>query len=231
METNRFQLFDAPHLLVLASIPAIAVALAWWARSHGSVDRPIRHIFASLIVANELLWYGYLFGKGWVTFPYSLPINLCDLVIWMTVFTCLRPTSRFSELIYYWGLAGSSMALLTPDVSSPLSSYLTIRFFLSHGLTIAAILFLLWSNHLAVQRGSIWRALIWLNVYAIVVGVFNIIFRTNYFFLCEKPGGASLLDYFGPWPWYILAGEAAAVALFALLWIPFLRSPPLHKAS
>jgi uncharacterized membrane protein YwaF len=45
-------------------------------------------------------------------------------------------------------------------------------------------------------------------------------------YLCRKPKSASVLDLFGPWPFYILAGEVAAVVLFYLLWLPFSRRPP-----
>jgi hypothetical integral membrane protein (TIGR02206 family) len=53
------------------------------------------------------------------------------------------------------------------------------------------------------------------------VGIFNLAFGTNYMFLCEKPSGTTLLDAMGPWPWYLLAGEVLAAALFWLMWLPW----------
>jgi len=64
-----------------------------------------------------------------------------------------------------------------------------------------------------------WWALLYLNIYAGLVGILNVFFDANYMYLCRKPQGASLLDYLGPWPVYILSGEVVAIVLFTLLWL------------
>ena len=39
----------------------------------------------------------------------------------------------------------------------------------------------------------------------------NIILDANYFWLMGKPPVGSLLDFMGPWPWYILVAEFVAL--------------------
>jgi len=67
-------------------------------------------------------------------------------------------------------------------------------------------------------------ALLVVNVWAAMVAAFNLRFGTNYMFLCHKPQAASALDMMGPWPWYLIAGEVVAFAIFFLLGLPFRRS-------
>ena len=128
------------------------------------------------------------------------------------------------ELAYYWGLAGSGMAILTPDLGVSLPSYPAIQFFTAHGGVIIAVLYVIWRK-LSKPRADSWlRAFILLNCYAGLIAVFNFVFKTNYFFLCEKPASASLLDYMGPWPIYIIVGEILALGIFALLHVPFRKT-------
>jgi hypothetical integral membrane protein (TIGR02206 family) len=216
-----FRLFGLHHLVVLACVPLLAGLLTYTSRRFPFLAKHIRISLGILILVNELVWYGYVVMRGWFSFPYNLPLHLCDLVLWLTIYTSLRPTQWAYECSYYWGLAGTSMALLTPDISGPFFSYLTLKFFASHGLVVTALLFLTWSGISQPRPGSQWKALFWLNVYAILLGVFNLLFKTNYMYLCEKPAGATLLDHMGPWPMYIIVAETVAVGMFFLLALPF----------
>jgi len=222
--TSQFHLFGIPHLILLASIPLLAGGLTWWSRGKDGRARKIRIGMGTVILVNELVWYGYYVHQGWFVFPYDIPLHLCDVVLWLTIFTSftLKPWSY--ELIYYWGLAGTTMAVLTPDVSTPFFSYLTIRFFVAHGGIVTTILYMTWRKLLRPRNGSVWRAFLILHLYAAAIGVFNFIFKTNYFFMCGKPGEPSLLDYMGPWPVYLVIADAVGLGLFWLLWVPFRRS-------
>ncbi|MBI2438382.1 MAG: TIGR02206 family membrane protein [Lentisphaerae bacterium] len=230
--TTDFQFGSLPHLLILAAIPALAGILAWWARrwlavaqcyggARPATSRWITFGLGTIIALNELIWYGHVFRSGAFRFPEALPLDLCDLVLWLTVFALFTRRAWAFELGYYWALAGTSMAVLTPDLAGPFLSYANIKFFLAHGGVVTSILFLTWSRLARPRNGSLRRAFLLLNGYVGVMALFNALFKTNYLYLCAKPEAASLLDYFGPWPWYLLAADVLALMLFTLLWLPF----------
>ena len=51
---------------------------------------------------------------------------------------------------------------------------------------------------------------------AAIAGLLNWQLGTNFGFLARKPVHPSILDYLGPWPYYILVCEGLAPALFGL---------------
>jgi hypothetical integral membrane protein (TIGR02206 family) len=216
-----FQQFRAAHLLILGAIPLGAAGLARLGKRSPRALSRIRIALGLLIGINELVWYGYVLAQGWVVFPYGLPLDLCDVVLWLTVFTLFTLKQWSFDLIYYWGLIGTGMAVVTPDIGASFPSYIAIKFLFAHGAVVTAILFLVWSRLARPRKDSWWKALLWVDAYAAVIGAFNLVFHANYFYLCRKPASGSLLDYFGPWPWYLISGEIVAVALFFGLWLPF----------
>jgi hypothetical integral membrane protein (TIGR02206 family) len=221
---SELPLFGPLHLAVIVAIPVSAMALANLGRRGPAQGVWIARGLGVMLAVNELIWYAWRLDQEGFRFPEALPLNLCDATLWLTVAAALSRRAWCYELAWFWGVAGSGMAVLTPDLWAPCFSYPTIYFFLAHGGAIATLLYLTFTGLVRLRRGALWRALAGVNLFALAVGMFNLKFGTNYMYLCEKPGGASLLDWLGPWPWYLLGGEAAAVALFTVLWLPFRRT-------
>jgi hypothetical integral membrane protein (TIGR02206 family) len=213
---SGFKLFGVVHLAVIAVTAATPFLLVRLQR-----PRLILRILALATALNELIWYGFRYSTEGFRFPEGLPLGLCDVVVWLTVAAAWTGRRTLFELCWFWGVAGAAMAVLTPDLWAPCWSYPTIYFFLAHALVITVPVLLWISGTARAGEGAAWRALLWVNVYAAAVGTFNAVFNTNYMYLCRKPEGASPLDWFGPWPWYLLGGEVIALALFWLLSLPF----------
>lgn len=221
MAQQNFRLFGPVHLTILISIVALAAILAVIARRIPAWRGRLRIVIAAALLLNSIVWYGYLGVRGWLNFPGSLPLELCDATLCVTVIASFTLSPAVFDLAYYGALAGTSMAILTPDLWEPFPSFSTVQFFIAHGLVVVAVLFLVWSGEARPRPGSVWRAMFALNVFAAFVGCFDFFFRTDYMYLRAKPENPSLLDYFGPWPWYIAVGEVVALVLFTLLYAPF----------
>lgn len=218
---QNFRLFGPIHLLILSSIVGLAAILAVIARRFHRLRHPLRIGVATALLLNSIVWYAYLAFRGWLTFPGSLPLELCDATLCVTVIASCTLNPTAFDLAYYGALAGTSMALLTPDLWEPFPSFGTIQFFVAHGLVVVAVLYLVWSGEARPRSRSIWRAMLGLNIFAAFAGLFDFIFRTNYMYLRAKPDNPSLLDYLGPWPWYLAACEFVALAFFTLLYLPY----------
>jgi hypothetical integral membrane protein (TIGR02206 family) len=217
---SHFQLFGPVHLLILGAVPVIALLLAQASKRSRASSNAIRYALATFLAVNEFVWDAYNLHFGGFRFPGGLPLQLCDATLWVTVLALFTLNPLAFEIAYFGGLGGAGMALLTPDLWAPLASYPSIYFFVAHGLVVACPLMLLWSRQARPRPGAPWRMFAALNVYAVAVGIFNAIFKTNYMYLCNKPASASILDLFGPWPLYLLPGEAVALVIFWLLWLP-----------
>jgi hypothetical integral membrane protein (TIGR02206 family) len=221
---SDFVLFGWIHWLILLSIPLTAWAASRVTRRWPAQARYHRWTLGGLLLVNELIYYGFKASKHWFQFPAGLPLQLCDLIVWLTVIAAFTLWQAPFEFAFFTGLVGTSMAVITPDLWGPFPSYPTIYFFLAHGGIVALLLYLWWIGQARPKPGCVWRVMLMLNGYALAIGVFNWLFKTNYMYLCQKPPGGSLLDYFGPWPVYILAGELFALAFFSLLAWPFRRT-------
>ena len=223
MATN-FQLFGVAHLAILALVVALAAVLAAVQRRLSPECKSLRLGLAAGLLLDTAWWDIYQARLGQLTFPAHLPVELCDVTLYLTFVALLTLNPAVFDLAYYGALGGTSMALLTPDLWERFPSLSTVQFFFAHGLVVAAVLYLVWSRLARPRKGSVARAMLGVNVWAAFDGTLDWIFKTNYMYLRAKPVHASLLNVLGPWPWYIVATEGVALALFLLLYLPFLRS-------
>ena len=216
-------LFGLVHLSLLTATISAAGALSWLCRKEKVSARAVRLVLGAGIAINELGWWAFRYSHEGLHVT-NLPLQLCDVTVWMTVLACFTLIPMAVEFAYFAGLAGSGMAILTPDLWSPWPSYPAIYFFIAHGGVLVACSVLIFGKIAVLRQGAVWRAFGFLAAYAAGVGIFNEAFRANYMYLCRKPANPSLLDVLGPWPLYLGGGALVALLLFWLLWLPFRQS-------
>lgn len=219
----RFAPFGPLHVAIVLATPALAGVLAAWVRRRPAAAAPVRRALAAAIGGVEAGWTVHAWQEGWLRWPHGLPLDLCDVLVWIAVLALAWPRRWTLEVLWFLGLAGSGMALLTPDLGRTPSAGVLVAYFVAHGGIVAAALHLAWSGAFRPRRGAWWRVFLIVNAYAALVALFDAAFGTNYMYLREKPAAPSLLDLLGPWPWYVLACEPVALLLLFALDLPFRR--------
>lgn len=219
--TTDFHPFGAAHFIILAAVVALAAILALVQRRLLRDGKWLRVTLGIILLADAAVWYSYLAAIGQQIFPGQLPLELCDVALFLMAYVLLTLNRGAFDVAYHWVLAGTTMALLTPDLWGHFPSVSTVQFFVAHGLVVSAVLYLVWSGQIRPRPGSVLRAMVAVNLLALFDGAFDAIFKTDYMYLRAKPQNVSLLSYLGPWPWYMLMAEPVALALFLLLYWPF----------
>jgi hypothetical integral membrane protein (TIGR02206 family) len=218
-----FIAFGAAHVGALTLTALTGFVLVGLVRRRPGAGPWIRaFLFAgiALLLAFELSIGG---REGWLTWRTLLPLHLCDAALVLALLTLVWPRPAGAELLYFWAAAGSTLALLTPELPWGFPRWEFVVFFGLHGLVLVAAVVLVFGLGLRPRRGAPLRAFVATAVLAAVAGAADALLGTNFMFLRSKPMATTPLDWMGPWPVYIGVGAAAAFIVFHLLALPFRR--------
>lgn len=220
---SAFRPWSPEHFFVLFLTFALPVVLAYWTRRDPRARRARAVAIAfSVVLLLQLVLNLVLVGvdlkERWAEF---LPLHLCHMALFACVDACLTRRRLSYELAYFWGLGGTLQGVFTPGLAMGFPSVEFVLFFVGHSGIVACVLFLTIAYRMRPTWESVGRAFAAILVYALVVGGFNLVFDTNYGFLCAKPETATLFDLLGAWPWYIGSLIGLSLVSFVVLYLPW----------
>jgi hypothetical integral membrane protein (TIGR02206 family) len=222
MEPKPFHFLGPSHIAVLALLALGVTAMCWAIRAGHT--RGMRWVERALACVLLLEWPCNLLIAHWtgeLDRNMALPAQLCDLAALCGGVALLTHQPEFCELVYFWGLAGTLQGLITPSLALDFPNLRFFGFFALHGGVVATALYLTVGRGITPRHGAVRRAMLWLLVYACVAGGIDALWGCNYGFLREKPFRGSIMDFLGPWPWYIGSLLLLAAALFWILDLPW----------
>ena len=219
----NFVTFGLEHNLYLIGTFAIWLIVLFTGREILNSNQ--RRIFVLLLIvitiSQELIDDILRWNVGIWDVAEDLPLHMCGISFFTSTYALYKKNQTAFELSYFWGLAGAFQAIITPDPSRFVMDVSLFWNFLSHGLIILNVLWLIIIENMRCRLGSYINIIIITNGSLFIISIVNTILGGNYWFICEKPGGESPF-IIGDWPLYLIGFEIAGIVLFGLLYIPMI---------
>ena len=179
------------------------------------------HIFACVISFIVIVFHAHIISLGFYNISTDLPLYLCSLLgLIIPVFTYYRKFWMY-EVLVFWIIGGTLQGVLTPDIPLGFPNFDYFRYWVVHLGLLIVIFYATFVFNMRPKLKSVFKSFLALQIYVVIMVVVNKILGANYFYLNEKPQSASLLDYFGEWPWYIIVAQIIIIPLFLVVYLPF----------
>jgi hypothetical integral membrane protein (TIGR02206 family) len=219
---SSLTLLTIEHVGAFAAVVLITAGLTIGARVRpGRWLTIVSRILAILIVIAEPSYWVAEIQNGTWSARYDLPLQLSNASELVAAAALWWPKPLLVELTYFWGLGAVLQALATPDFTQHFPDPAYFRFYVTHGGVFAAAILLVVGRRIFPRPGAPLRIFLITVAFTAIVGLADVLTGGNYMYLRIKPAAGTLLNFMGPWPWYIASAALLAIVLLTALYSPF----------
>jgi len=223
---NSVTIGSFQHLFPIIFAVGFTILLVTYSKRNftDSQKQKTLHYFGWFVSITVISFHAYRMAFDSYDFKADLPLYLCSLMaVIMPLFTYYRKYWMF-EILVFWIIGGTLQAIITPDIIEGFPSFDYFRYWIAHLGLLVIIFYFIFVFKMRPKLKSVFKSFLALQVYVVAMMTLNYGLDANYFYLNEKPKSASLLDYFGDWPYYILVGQLIIIPLFLIIYLPFYLS-------
>ncbi|SEN43823.1 conserved hypothetical integral membrane protein TIGR02206 [Paenisporosarcina quisquiliarum] len=219
-----FEMFSAVHITSMITL-CFLILLLFYNRNRWTIQQQkvqfMERFFALTLFIMDGCYYIWLVQTGRWDWGNSLPLELCSISLIITIFLLWTGKKMLYSFVFFAGIGGAIQAVATPVLDLNFPHFRFFHFFYTHFGIILTALYFTWVRGYKPTFKGVIQTMITLNVLLPFLFVINCLVEGNYMFLQEKPRGGSLMDFLGPYPWYILSLELVAFIVFSCLWLLF----------
>ena len=221
---DRFSAFSALHAAALAAIAILTALAILVARRRGlsQLPTPLERATGWAYLAASLTTYTLFFFSPMHEPATTLPLQLCHLTAIAAAMQLLTRWRVLRALVYFWGFALCTQALITPSLTEGPALYPFWFFWATHGIIVGVACYDIFALGYRPALRDYGIACAGAAAYFALVLPLDIAFGWNYGFLGpDKPEVHTIVDALGPWPQrvpIIVGIVAAAMALLLLPW-------------
>lgn len=216
----EFHPFTLQHVAMVGLFALIAVPAAVVGRkARGTpAEARVRRVAAWLLACYAGLQVVFYLLPSQYDPAVSYPLQLCDLAVMLAPLALGWQYWRARALLYFWGVLLSSQGLCTPtlDAAHGMGTGRFWMFWISHGVIVGAGLYDLIALGYRPSVRDLRLAWVATLVYGVMMILVDLVTGYNYGFVGRSPpGGRTVVDFLGPWPWRLIW---MAVGVLGLQW-------------
>ena len=218
----RVKIGSLEHLLPVFLALILCILLINLSKSSTlKTQKQIFNVLGVLVSLTVVIFHVYHIFYSDYNIQTDLPLYLCSLLaIVIPLFTFFRKYWMF-EILVFWIIAGTLQGTFTPDIAIGYPSFDYFRYWIVHLGLLLIIFYAIFVFKMRPRFKSVFISFLALQLYLSLMIITNVLLDANYFYLNHKPISASLLDYFGDWPYYIIVTQLIIIPLFLLIYLPF----------
>ena len=214
-ESIPFVFLGTSHVFSIILFLVLALSIPYLAKKYLDENQQLLlgKIIGVMVLIGYLSWVILEILAGSFSLKLHLPFHLCrtaNVLIFVVLF--FRSFLAY-EIVFFWGLTVIH-AVITPDITQGFPHYHFVRYWLTHQMMIIGIIYATFVYDIRPHKTSIYKSFVALLLFFLITIPINLLLDANYFWICGKPPVGTVLDYFGPWPWYIIVATLLALVHF-----------------
>ena len=214
-ESIPFIFFGISHVLSIILFLVLSLSIPYLAKKYLDENQQflLGKVIGFMVLVGYFSWVILEMLAGSFSLKLHLPFHLCrtaNILIFIVLF--FRSYLAY-EIVFFWGLTVIH-AVITPDITQGFPHYHFVRYWLTHQLMIIGIIYATFVYDIRPHKKSIYKSFVALLLFFLITIPVNLLLDANYFWICGKPPVGTVLDYFGPWPWYLVVATLLALIHF-----------------
>ncbi|MDE0790041.1 MAG: TIGR02206 family membrane protein [Woeseiaceae bacterium] len=219
---SPFNLLSPSHIIVcIMCFVAIVYIPKYFKNSTDTAKLLLSYSIIFLMLINQGMDFyreGYL--DEW---KLGLPLHLCDFASLAGALYLLTKKREFFLFAFFFGIAGGTMSILTPDVIYGFPHVPYIQNEIGHLLIILPVSYGIIIDNQRPYLKDCHRVLIFASFLLAIMYLVNYLLGppANYWYLAEKPIGDNITSFMRPEPFHVIDLYALAVILVYLMYSPY----------
>lgn len=199
-EPNEFSYFSLAHFAPIFVMLALIYLIYRYKDQlrNWKHEETLRIVFAAVLLFSDSSYFWHKIYLQVGEPANHLPVTICGWAAIMSAFMLLTKREKLFDVVYFFVLAGSSNALITPAVimdNGP-THFRYYQFWLEHTSIFVAVFYMIFVFGFRINFKSMIRSfVVLLGLGALALAVNSFIPGANYLFLATSEQGDSVLNF------------------------------------